>query len=113
MTEETLKKFTFDSENLKELLKAKEFLVEGLPLIKFEDKKPYMVEVMTDSEILSRNTEYGLKFYVKVKVKEKMYYWQMSRVTLKKIEEHIKDINKFNIMLDSANKTYSVVPLAE
>lgn len=111
--EQTLEKFKFGSKELKEKTEKPAFIIEGRELFKFEDKKPYSVIVETEEEVLSRETKFGLKYYVAIIVKKEKYYWQCSGATLDTLMDNSELTNKFNVMLDTANKTYSIVPLVD
>lgn len=114
MTEEQpLEKFKFGSKELKEKTERPAFIIEGRELFKFEDKKPYVVEVETEEEVLSRETKFGLKYYVAIKVKGAQYFWQCSSMTLDTLMDSSELTNKFNVMLNSAEKKYSIVPLVD
>jgi hypothetical protein len=111
--ETTMEKYTFGSDELKAKTKAPVFEVEGRILVKFEDKKPFVVEVQTNYDIFSRETKYGLKYYVPVIVKKQEFYWQCSSNTLDTLQDNAEHTNKFNVMLNVADKIYSIVPLIE
>ena len=111
--QETLNKHKFGSNELKEQTKKAAFEIEGRTLFKFEDKKPYVVEVQTDLDILSRETKFGLKYYVPIIVKKEEFYWQCSSATLDTLMDNSELTNKFNVMLNTAEKKYSIVPLVD
>lgn len=113
-TQQELSKFSFNDESLKEEVKAPAFTINDTPLYKFEDKKSVIIKVLTELEILSRETKYGLKYYIPMEVKGETYYWQSSAGTLKSILDGTEDgVEKFNIMLNSVEKKYSIIPMEE
>lgn len=108
----TEKTFSFDSEELKEEVKN-EFLINGTPLFKFEDKKGYSVKVLNDLEIVQRDTKFGIKYYIPIEINKEVFYWQASAKTLREILNGLETTVNFNVMLNSAEKTYNIIPVTD
>jgi len=106
---EEIKEFTFNSEEIKNEVKTN-FTFDDLDLIKFEDKKPVKLKILTDEKVKSKLTKFGYKFYVKIEHKGIPKVWQTSRKTLKSIMDACQDGDEITAMRDSENKRFLIMP---
>lgn len=111
--DQKLTSFGFDSQELKEEVKS-DFKINDTPIFKFEDKKGYNIEVMTNLKIEQAETKFGIKYYIPILINKEAYYWQASAKSLREILAGVEEgAKEFTVMLNTADKAYSIIPKIE